>query len=333
MIGEKQIKKVLITGIGGSGGSYLAEYILTHHPNVEVHGMLRQYHDKAKHNLAKVENRVKLHVCDLNNFESVVSQLQKVTPDVLFHLASEADVRASFDNPQAVLTNNIVGTCNLFEAVRRLRLNPMIQHCSTSEVYGQVDPKNVPITEDCPISPASPYAISKVAQDFLARTYFQSYGLKIIRTRMFAYVNPRRTNLFASSFAMQIARIEAGLKKELTHGNLKSIRTLIDVQDAMEAYWVAVLCCEPGEAYNIGGKKTISVGDFLELLKKRAKVKIPTREDPALLRPLDVTLQIPSTTKFERVTGWEPKISFEESVDALLAEWRERVQTEMASKV
>lgn len=322
----EKIKSVLITGIAGSGGSYLAEYIAGHHPSVEIHGIARWPSASTPENLWRVKDRVRVHECDLNDLSSVLSMMKQVKPDVIFHLASHANVRASFTYPQAVLSNNILGTCNLFEAVRLAEIDPLIQHCSTSEVYGQVDPKNVPIREDCPIQPSSPYAVSKAAQDFLGLTYYRSYGMKIIRTRMFAYLNPRRTDLFATSFARQIARIEAGLEKELVHGNLDSVRTLIDVRDAMEAYWVTVLYGEPGEVYNIGGEKVISVGDFLELLKKKSKVPVPTRQDPALLRPADVTLQIPNTEKFFKATGWKPKIPFEESVDYLLEEWRERVR-------
>src|SRR3990167_293068 len=238
MNSARVFKKALITGIKGSGVSYLAEYIRENHPEVEAIGIHRE-------------------TCDLEDYEQVKKRLHKVKPDVIFHLASNADVKGSFDHPQEVLRNNILGTCNLFEAVRRLKLDPIIQHCSTSEVYGQVDPKNVPITEDCPIQPVSPYAISKTAQDFLAQTYYRSYGLKIIITRMFAYVNPRRTNLFASSFASQIVRIENGLQAVLLYGNLDSIRTLLDVRDAMRAYWDAALFCKPGQIYNIGGTKVI----------------------------------------------------------------------------
>jgi len=144
-------------------------------------------------------------------------------------------VRASFITPGSVLTNNILGTSNLFEAVRLAKIDPVIQLCSTSEVYGQVDPKDVPIKETAPIRPASPYAVSKTAQDLLGWTYFVSYKMRIIRTRMFAYLNPRRADLFATAFARQVARIERGLQKELVHGNLDSVRTLIDVRDAMRA--------------------------------------------------------------------------------------------------
>jgi len=332
MINPQEIGKVLITGIAGSGGSYLAEYIIATHPHVEVHGMLRWHSTAGLENLEKVRERVHLHECDLNDLGGILSVLKEVQPDAIFHLASHANVRASFDTPHAVLSNNILGTCNLFEAVRFLDLNPVIQHCSTSEVYGQVDPEDVPITEDCPIRPSSPYAVSKAAQDFLGLTYFRSYGMKIIRTRMFAYINPRRSDLFATSFARQVARIEAGLQKELLHGNLDSIRTMIDVRDAMEAYWVAVLHCDPGEVYNIGGNTSISVGEFLELLKKHSYTEIQARQDPALLRPADVTLQIPSVEKFTEATNWRPKISFDESVRFLLDHWRRRTQLEITEQ-
>src|SRR6185436_3623523 len=134
--------------------------------------------------------------------------------------------------------------------------------------------------------------------------YFVSYGMRIVRTRMFAYLNPRRSDLFATSFARQVARIELGLQAELTHGNLDSVRTIIDVRDAMRAYWDALVHCTPGEAYNIGGTTTMVVGEFLNRLIAMAKVAIPTRVDPALLRPADVTLQVPSVEKFIRATGW-----------------------------
>src|SRR3989338_8494566 len=279
---ERQFKKVLITGISCSGGSYLAEYIVNNHPETEVHGIARWHSVSEKNNLENIADKVKVHECDLNDLSSVIRVLKEVKPDGIFHLASHANVRASFINPIAVLSNNILGTANLFEAVRIAEIDPVIQLCSTSEVYGQVDPKNVPIKEDCPLNPSNPYAVSKLAQD---------------------------------SFATQVAKIEAGLQKELRHGNLDSTRTLIDVRDAMESYWEALLKCRFGEAYNIGGATVITVGDFLNVLKKKARCEIPSSVDPNLLRPTDVTLQIPNISKFQNKTGWKPKYSFEKSVD------------------
>lgn len=326
---KRNIKRAIITGISGSGGSYLAEYIVNNHPKVEVHGVARWHSASRQDNLQTIAGRINMHECDLCDLSSVIRTLKKVKPDGIFHLASHANVRASFDTPLAVLDNNIMGTANLFEGVRLSGLDPIIQFCSTSEVYGQVDPKDVPIKENCPLKPASPYAVSKVTQDLLGYSYYTSYGMKIIRTRMFAYLNPRRTDLFATSFAIQVARIEAGMQKELLHGNLNSVRTIIDVRDAMESYWLALEKGRFGEIYNIGGPKTIRVGGFLEILKKKAKCKIPSRVDPELLRPADVTLQIPDVSKFQKETGWKPRYSFQQSVEFLLDYCRDQVRIEL----
>jgi GDP-4-dehydro-6-deoxy-D-mannose reductase len=323
----RTFQRALITGMTGSGGSYLAEHIVRHHPKVEVHGLSRWHSTTTSDNLAAVRSHVHIHEADLMDLSSVLTTMEKVKPDAIFHLAAHANVRASFITPHAVLANNILGTGNLFEAVRLLRLDPIIQLCSTSEVYGQVDPKHVPIMEDCAIRPASPYAVSKVAQDLLGGSYWMSYKMRIIRTRMFAYLNPRRTDLFATSFAKQVAWIEQGLQpNEVVHGNLDSVRTLIDVRDAMAAYWEAIVWCDPGEVYNIGGTTTMTVGKFLEKLIALATVKINTRCDPNLLRPADVTLQIPSVDKFTTATRWKPEIPFEQSVADLLAYWRREAQ-------
>ncbi len=321
-------EKILITGISGSGGSYLAEHIVNHQPDVEVHGIARWHSTTSKNNLSHISDKITVHECDLTDLSSVLRVLEKVQPDGIFNLASHANVRACFDTPLSVLQNNIFSTANLFEGVRLLKLDSVIQHCSTSEVYGQVDPKNIPIQEDCPINPSSPYAVSKTTQDFLGYTYFLNFGVKIIRTRMFSYINPRRDDLFATSFALQVARVEAGLQDKLRHGNLDSVRTLIDVRDAMESYWVAYKKCTPGEIYNLGGDQVIKVGEFLDVLKKLAKTEIHSEVDPALFRPTDVTLQIPDTSKFEKETGWKSKYSFEDSVEFLLNHCRMRAAAE-----
>ena len=322
-------KSALITGITGSGGSYLAEYIVQNHPQVSVHGIGRWHSTSTLDNLSAIRSDVKIHECDLMDFSSILSTLEQSRPDVIFHLAAHANVRASFQTPLSVLSNNIMGTANLFEAIRAAKLSPVFQLCSTSEVYGQVGPQDVPIKEETALRPSSPYAVSKVTQDLLGYSYFVAYQMPVIRTRMFAYLNPRRVDLFATSFARQVARIEHGLQNELVHGNLDSVRTIIDVRDAMKAYWDAALYCTPGEAYNIGGQTTIKVGEFLDLLKSLAKTPIISRVDPALLRPADVTLQIPSTEKFENATGWKPQFSFEESVAFLLNHWRREVAKEV----
>lgn len=319
---KRDVSRVLITGIAGSGASFLAEYIIKAHPRIKVHGLSRWHSTTQEGNISGIRDRITVHEADLMDFGSVFSVLQKVKPDVIFHMAAYANVRASFITPHSVLSNNILGTINLLDAVRLSGMNPIIQICSTSEVYGQVDPKNVPIKEDAPIQPVNPYSVSKVAQDLLGLSYFTSYGMRIIRTRMFTYTNPRRTDLFATSFAKQIAWIERGLQKELLHGNLDSVRTMVDFRDGMRAYWEAAMHCRFGEVYNIGGTTTVTVKKVLKHLISMSHRKIPTRLDPRLLRPADVTLQIPCVDKFMRETKWKPDYTVKESLEYLLSYWR-----------
>ena len=317
-------KRALVTGIAGSGGSYLADFIAESHSRVELHGLAR-WHTRDTGTLEGAGARATVHECDLNDLSAIVRSLQRIRPDVIFHLASHANVRAGFETPLAVLQNNVMSTANLFEGIRIADIDPIVLLCSTSEVYGRVSPDEVPITEDCLLRPVSPYAVSKAAQDLLGFSYFTSFGIGVVRTRMFAYVNPRRPDLFATSFARQVARIEAGLQDELVHGNLDSTRTMIDVRDAMRAYWAAVERCEPGDVYNIGGNTVVRVGEVLEMLRRLARRPIPVRLDPALLRPADVTLQIPCIEKFASATGWAAEYDFDTSIAYLLDYWRERV--------
>lgn len=317
---EGWLSRVLITGVAGSAGSYLAEFICTSHPDVEVHGIAGPR--TARANLEAIRDRVQIHEADLLDFGSILRVLEVVRPDAVVHLAAHANVRASFVTPTTVLSNNILGTSNLLEAVRVSSPGSRLLLCSTSEVYGQVSRGDLPVREEAPFRPASPYAVSKVAQDMLGHTYFVAYGLQIVRTRMFGYINPRRVDLFATSFAKQIAWIEAGLQSELVHGNLESVRTFLDVRDAMRAYWLALLYCRPGEVYNIGGTQPWRIGDILDRLIALSTVPIRTRLDPALLRPADIAVQIPCVDKFVKATGWKPEHGLEESLRELLEHWR-----------
>jgi GDPmannose 4,6-dehydratase/GDP-4-dehydro-6-deoxy-D-mannose reductase len=271
------------------------------------------------------DKRISLFKIDLNNFYNLRKFIKKKKPEVIFHIASSADVRLSFDDPINVTSNNNLITVNLLEAVRQLNQSPIIIICSTSEVYGNVTKKDIPINEKQKISPANPYAVSKTFQDLLSQVYFKSFGLKIIITRMFSYTNARRNNLFQTSFANQIAKIELGKKKQLKHGNLDSIRTFVDVEDAMEAYWLAAKRGKIGEIYNIGGNKIVSVKKFLKELIKLAKCKIKHSVDKKLLRPQDVTLQIPDVRKFNKDTSWKPQINFQDSVKKLMEECRKNI--------
>lgn len=315
---------VLVTGATGSGGSYLCEYLIENHPECKIFALHRWHSVGTLINIKNIENRINIIECDLMDISSIIRSLQICKPYKIFHMAAFANVRKAFDTPLAVISNNIMGTANLLEAVRLICPNCILQICSTSEVYG--NPVNFPMTEEHQLKPVNPYSVSKLTQESLAYAYHKSWGLRVIITRMFAYINPRRGDLFATAFANQIAQIERGRSEILLHGNLDSIRTLIDVRDAMASYWLASEKCVYGEPYNIGGKIVLTVGDFLNILIKHAKVSIKTKEDINLLRPVDVTKQICDTTKFDTLTGFTPKYSLDDSVEFLLDYVRKEVK-------
>ena len=318
--------KALITGINGSGASYLAEYLVTV-PNMEVQGITRWHTDRARvhggyANLQKAQPKVKLFECDLTDLSSVIRTLDETKPDIIFHMASSANVRMCFVIPIATFTNNTVGTLNLLEGLRILNQKPIIHFCGSSEVYGQVKKEDVPIKETHPIDPINVYAVSKLAQEKLCKSYWLSYGIPLVITRSFSYINPRRPDIFSSTFAKQVVEIEKGRSDRFLHGNLDSTRTVLDIRDIAEAYWLSINHCEYGEVYNVGGITAVTVGEFLEELLKHTKANIKPELDQTRLRPVDVTMQIPDVSKFQNATGWIPKHSLSDSIEFLLEHYR-----------
>lgn len=319
--------KILITGITGFVGSHLAEYILSLNGDYEVYGLCRWR--SPKDNLDKIYKKINILHGDLLDLSSLIKIFREHDFKYVFHLAAQSYVQTSFDSPIHTLETNVIGTANLLETIRLLgKTDTTIHVCSSSEVYGQVKESEVPIKEDCSLRPASPYAVSKVGEDMLALQYYLSYGLKTLRTRMFTHTGPKRGDVFMLSFfAKQIVAIEMEKIKYIRHGNLKSIRTFCDVRDAVKAYWLLVNKCPVGEVYNIGGNRTMTVGESLDILKSLSTVKdIKTVQDRTLLRPSDVTLQIPCTDKFYSATGWKPEITFEQTCRDLLDYWRNELK-------
>lgn len=314
--------KILITGITGFVGSHLAEYVLNLNGGYDVYGLCRWR--SPKDNLEKIYNEVTLLDADLGDLSALIRHMKEIKPDIIFHLAAQSYVLTSFNSPIHTLWSNIIGTTNLLEAVRITEIDPVIHICSSSEVYGQVREEDVPIQETCPFRPASPYAVSKVGEDMVALQYWLSYGIKTIRTRMFTHTGPRRGDVFAMSFfAKQVAAAELGIKEPVIKvGNLKSVRTFCDVRDAVAAYWILVNKCKHGEVYNIGGNQTMTIGEALDILLSYSKKKLEVKVDPKLLRPSDVTLQIPCIDKFKNETGWQPKIPLEKTLQDMLDYWR-----------
>jgi GDP-4-dehydro-6-deoxy-D-mannose reductase len=344
--------RVLITGITGMAGSFLAEYLADHHPEVEVFGTFR-WRSKLD-NLLELRGRDKLNVldegqrvtsaaelrrftrpgmvtvvdCELQDASAVRHLIRSVQPDRIFHLAAQSFVPTSWTAPAATLQNNTLAQLNLLEAVREVGLQPVIHVAGSSEEYGLVYPDEAPIKESNPLRPLSPYAVSKVTQETLAIQYFRSYGLKCIVTRGFNHTGPRRGQVFAtSSFAKQIAQIEAGLQEPvISVGDLESRRDWTDTRDMVRAYWLASERATPGEVYNVGRGSCMRIRDMLETLLAHSSADVALEQDPSRMRPSDVTLLWANVDKFRAATGWEPTIPFDQTMADLLDYWRERVR-------
>jgi GDP-4-dehydro-6-deoxy-D-mannose reductase len=321
----EDVLRVLITGITGFAGSHLAEYVLAEHPDVNLFGIMR-WRSRTE-NIESIQDQITLLDCDLRDTTSVKQVIAKVRPDKIFHLAAQSFVPSSWNAPAESLTTNILGQLNIFEAVREIGIDPGIQIACSSEEYGLVHENELPIKETNPLRPLSPYAVSKVGQDYLAYQYFKSFDLKAVRTRGFNHDGPRRGDVFVSSnFAKQLVEVEKGKKPAVIQvGNLEARRDFSDVRDIVRGYWLALERCEPGEVYNICSGKDYSIQAVLDRLIELSGIEVRVEQDPARLRPSDVPLLLGDHSKFKKATGWEPEISYDQTLQDMLDHWRERV--------
>lgn len=327
--------RALITGITGMVGSHLADYLLAN-TDWEIHGLCRWRSPLVNihHHIPRInaKNRIHLLYGDLRDSLSLDQVVRDSKPNYVFHLAAQSYPKTSFDAPIETFDTNIEGTERLLAALRRHVPDAVIHVCASSEVFGRVPQEKLPIDEECTFHPASPYAISKVGTDLIGRYYGEAYNMKVMTTRMFTHTGPRRGDVFAeSTFAKQIALIENNLIPPVVKtGNLDSLRTWADVRDAVRAYYMLVTVNPTaGAYYNIGGKHVASVREMLDTLLSFSKVQnISVETDPERLRPIDADLQVPNTKKFKDHTGWEPEISFEQTMSDLLEYWRDRVARE-----
>jgi GDP-4-dehydro-6-deoxy-D-mannose reductase len=315
------MRRVLVTGITGFAGSHLADFMLRR-GDVEIHGILR-WRSRTE-NIEHFRKQVTLHESDLRDSTSMRDALEKVRPDWIFHLAAQSFVPTSWNAPHESISTNALGQLNLFEAVRRIGIRPRIQIACSSEEYGLVHENELPIREDNPLRPLSPYAVSKVTQDLLGYQYHQSYGMDVVRTRGFNHEGPRRPPVFvASDFAWQIAQIEKSKRDPIMYvGNLEARRDFTDVRDMVQGYWLALEKGVPGEVYNLASGKAYSIREVLDLLLGMTQARIEVRTDPARLRPSDVPVLLGDASRFRAATGWEPRIPFEQTLRDTLDYWR-----------
>jgi GDP-4-dehydro-6-deoxy-D-mannose reductase len=316
------IKRVLITGIAGFAGSYLAEEILR--KGDEVFGICLAC--ESLENIEKIKKNLTIFHGDITDFDQLLKTVRKIKPDQIYHLAALSSVGESFSQPLNMIENNFRGTLHLLEIIRLLDRPIKILVVGSSDMYGIVKPKETPIKEDRPLLPVSPYGVSKAAGDLLAYQYFKSYGVYAIRARSFNHTGPRqRTGFVIPDFASQIAKIEKGLLPPvLKAGNLSSQRDLSDVRDVTGAYVSLMKKGKAGEAYNICSQKAYSIEHLLNILRSLSKKRIGVKVDEKRNRPTEIPLLLGNNSKIRKTTGWKPEIPIEKTLEDTLDFWRRK---------
>jgi GDP-4-dehydro-6-deoxy-D-mannose reductase len=314
--------RALITGVSGFAGSHLADFLLQQ--GLEVWGVANTGLGAASH----LEGQVSYRSLDLRDPAAVYPFLKACQPARIYHLAAQAFVPASWKDPWPTLETNIRSELNLLQGIVDLKLDARILCVSSGEIYGKISSEMLPVDEQTPLSPDSPYGVSKVAQDLLAAQYYLSNEVYAVRARPFNHIGPRQNERFvAPEFARQIAEIEAGRSDPvMLVGNLEAQRDFSDVRDMVRAYYLLLEQGAPGEAYNIGRGEPHSVRELLEGLLSFSTLEIDVQTDPARFRPSDVPVSYADISKIRTATGWEPRISFRESLGDVLGDWRERVK-------
>lgn len=313
-------KKVLITGASGFAGSHLAEYLSSQN-TYEITGT----HFSSSANIISKPKKIHYAKLDLANAESVENLVGSLKPDLVFHLAALSSPAASFSAPGETFTNNILTEINLLEAIRKAKLTECrILIVSSADIYGKVRKEDVPIDETTPLRPTNPYAVSKIAQDFLGLQYFLSYGMHVVRVRPFNHIGPRQSPQFVvAAFAQKIAKIEKGqMESVLNVGNLSAKRDFTDVRDMVRAYETILEKGEYGEVYNIGTGISHRINDILTMLLSLSSIRVTIKTDSRLLRPSDDPELVCDNKKFIRLTGWKSEIPLKQTLKDILDYWR-----------
>jgi GDP-4-dehydro-6-deoxy-D-mannose reductase len=315
--------KLLLTGAAGFVARHFVDLVRASAPQVEILGVVRPHGGAAAPGPGGVRT-IEADLCDGKAVDAVFTEW---SPDLVLHLAGQSSVHQSWLDPGGTLRNNVLGVVNLLDAARRKGARPSILVVGSAEEYGAVDPAETPLSEDAPLRPTSPYAVSKVAQGLVAVECGRGAGMRVIRTRTFHHTGPGRGEAFAeSSFARQIAEIEAGLRPPVLHvGNLDAIRDFTDVRDVVRAYWSLLQEGAPGEVYNVCSGRGRSIRELLDTLLGLCRVKVEVAVDPARLRPSDLPVLVGNPARLRAATGWEPRIDLADTLAELLRDWRERV--------
>ncbi len=309
--------KALITGTNGQTASYLIEFLLD--KGYEIHGIIRRTSQPLMDNIKHLSDRITLHPGDMTDAGSIQNAIEKVMPDEIYNLAGMSQVRWSYDVPSMTMDVNCGGLLRIIESVRGLKLNCKIYQACSSEMFGKV--QEVPQNENTPFYPRSPYGVSKAAAYYMARTYRESYGMKIYCGFLFNHESPRRGEEFLSrKVCKAVAEIKSGKRDKLTLGNLDAKRDFGYAKEYAEWIW-HIMQNETPEDFVIATEETHSIKEFVELAFKYAGIdnwEDYVEYDKSLTRPAEVDLLIGDATKSKRVLGFEAKVKFKELVKIMV---------------
>ena len=265
---------------------------------------------------------------DITDAAAIAAEVADVAPEVVYHLAGWADVGGSWSHPVDTFRANAEGTLNVLTAAAEAGVQRVLA-VSSADVYGIVTPGELPLTEDSPLRPASPYAASKVAADYLGLQAWLGRGLPVLRVRAFNHLGPGQTDKFvAPAIASRIARAEIDGGGVLTVGDLSPRRDFTDVRDVVRAYRLLMTHGEPGEVYNVCSGVDLAIQELADQLVAQARVPLRFETDPSLLRPVDLPVLCGSHRRLTAATGWEPEIPIAQTLTDLLEDWRQRVANE-----
>ena len=322
--------KILVTGITGFAGSHLAQYLISTKNTVaglSLSASLEEFSQLFEKKTPTV------HQCDLSDTIKLTSLLEEEKPDAVIHLAAHSQAAGAWKKAAEILETNIVGTQNLMSAVFEAAPGARILLVSSGEVYGSVSPGELPLREDGKLMPNNPYAVSKLAQEYVCLQYHEAFATEVVIARPFNHLGPRQTGDFVvPSFARQIAEIEAGLREPvLLVGNLDSERDFTDVRDTVKAYLVALTKGEPGEINNVASGNPVRIREVLDILLELSRVRPEVKNNPELMRPSDTPVIYGDSSKLRSLARWQPEITLEQSLLDTLNYWRTRVAARVSN--
>jgi GDP-mannose 4,6-dehydratase len=311
---------ILVTGAGGMMGSHILDFLVEKGHNVLGIDFvpttdIKQLNPKATY----VE-------CDIRDRNKLTNLLNWFKPNIIFHFAAQSYPTVSWQRPEYTIETNVLGTINLFEAVKELNLDTIILNAGSSAEYGYVEEKDVPVKENRELKPLHPYGVSKVAQELLAYQYYKNFGIKSITIRIFNTTGPKKINDVCSDFTKQIVLMEKGFQEPILFvGNVNTKRAITDVRDLIEAFWLAVHKCDFGESYNVSGEKLYLIKDIIEILRELTPIHFDIQVDQKLIRPTDEPVIYGDSTKFKEKTGWAQKIDIKTTLKDMLDYWRKNL--------